>query len=54
MSYPFGWTTDVNESVFEIAKAVGYEIGFVSHGGGIRRNDNGFYCVKRIMLSNNE
>lgn len=54
VSYPFGWTTDVNETVFEVAKEVGYEMGFVSHGGGIRKNDHDLFGVKREMLVLNE
>lgn len=54
VSYPFGWTTDVNERVFEMAKEVGYEMGLVSHGGGIRKKDHGLFCVKREMLILNE
>lgn len=54
VSYPFGWTTDVNEKVFEMAKEVGYEMGFVSHGGGIRKKDRDLFCVKREMLVLNE
>lgn len=50
VSYPFGWTTDVNEMVLNVAKEVGYEMGFVSHGGELRRKDNEFYSVKRKML----
>lgn len=54
VSYPFGWTTDVNDRVKDVAKGVGYEMGFVSHGGGVRRKDNDFYGVKREMLVLNE
>lgn len=54
VSYPFGWSTDVNERVFEVAKEVGYEMGLVSHGAGIRKNDQGLFCVKREMLTLNE
>lgn len=54
VSYPFGWTTDVNEMVFEVAKEVGYEMGFVSHGGGVRKNDQDVFRVKREMLVLNE
>lgn len=50
VSYPFGWTTDVNEMVLEVVKGVGYEMGFVSHGGEVRRKDNDLYIVKREML----
>ena len=54
VSYPFGWTTDVNESVRKIAKEVGYKMGLVSHGGGIRKNDRDLFAVKRIMLTEDE
>ena len=54
VSYPFGWTTDVNESVCRIAKEVGYKMGLVAHGGGIRKNDRDLFHVKRIMLTENE
>ena len=54
VSYPFGWTTDVNETVFEVAKEVGYEMGFVSHGGPIRKHDCDLYGIKREMLVLNE
>ena len=54
ISYPFGWTTDVNETVFEVAKEVGYEMGFVSHGGPIRKHDCDLYGIKREMLVLNE
>ena len=54
VSYPFGWTTDLNESVCRIAKTVGYKMGLVSHGGRIRKNDGDLFRVKRIMLMENE
>lgn len=54
VSYPFGWTTDVNESVCRIAKEVGYKMGLVSHGGRMRKNDRDLLHVKRIMLTENE
>jgi peptidoglycan/xylan/chitin deacetylase (PgdA/CDA1 family) len=50
VSYPFGWTTDVNEMVFDVAKDVGYEMGFVSHGGGVRKKDCCLFGIKREML----
>jgi peptidoglycan/xylan/chitin deacetylase (PgdA/CDA1 family) len=54
VSYPFGWTTDVNESVRRITKEVGYKMGLVSHGGEIRKNDKDLFNVKRIMLIEND
>ena len=54
VSYPYGWTTDVNETVVEVAKEVGYEMGFVSHGGGIRKKDRDLFRIKREMLVLNE
>ena len=54
ISYPFGWTTDVNEDVFKMVQKAGYKMGLVSHGGGIRKNDMELYNVKRIMFSEDE
>ena len=54
ISYPFGWITDVNENVCRVAKEVGYKMGLVSHGGGIKKNDRDLFSVKRIMLTEYE
>lgn len=50
LSYPFGWTTDVNDSIIESAKEFGYKMGFISHGGGVRKKDHNLLYVKREML----
>ena len=50
LSYPFGWLTDVNDLVVVSAARAGYKMGFVSHGGGIRKRDRNMLCVKREML----
>lgn len=54
VSYPYGWTTDVNAEVFDAARHAGYKMGLVSHGGGIRKNDADLFGVKRIMFTENE
>ena len=54
VSYPYGWTTDVNAEVFDAARQAGYKMGLVSHGGSIRKNDADLYGVKRIMFSGDE
>ena len=54
VSYPFGWTTDVSEQVFEATRTAGYRMGLISWGGPVRRKDRDMYQVKRQMLFENE
>lgn len=50
LSYPFGWKTDVSETVFTATQRAGYSMGLVSYGGPVRRYDKNIYQVKRQML----
>ena len=54
ISYPYGWTTDVNKNVIAAAEAAGYRMGLISWGGPVRRKDRDMYQVKRQMLFENE
>ena len=49
VSYPFGWTTDINEQTILCAKEAGYLMGFISHGGPIRKEDSDLFRIKRYM-----
>lgn len=50
LSYPFGWTTDVNNQTILSAKESGYQMAFISHGGGIRENDKDLLMINRRIL----
>ena len=49
ISYPFGTNTDFNNLSLELAAKVGYQVGFQSTGGMIRKYDN-LLSLPRQML----
>ncbi len=53
ISYPFGWHTDVNDFVIHSTREAGYTMGFISHGGAVRKKDTDYFRIKRLMLKEN-
>ena len=53
ISYPFGWHTDVNDCVVHSTRESGYKMGFISHGGAVRKKDIDCFRIKRMMLKEN-
>lgn len=53
ISYPYGWKTDVDEGVICAVQDAGYQLGFVSWGGPVRKCDRNPFAIKRQMFHEN-
>ena len=50
LSYPYGWKTDVSAEAIAFAQQIDYKTALRSFGGPMRKKDDDFYQLKRIMI----
>lgn len=50
MSYPHGWKHDVSAEAIAVVEKEGYRTALRSFGGPMRKKDDDFYQLKRIMI----